>query len=89
MALTIDNPTTIEQIERRAAALGKTADEVISQALRAEEQAVRSGPLTGETRAAAVRAPRDLQRSYRAHLNPTDQRTPDEVVGYDENGLPD
>ena len=81
---------TTEQLARvLARKAGRTPDEVISQAL--EERARAAGipvpsarPKTPEEKIAAMKATSDRC----AALPVLDDRTPDDIIGYDECGVP-
>lgn len=85
--LTIPNET--EELARRLAAkIGKTPEDAIQDALQARAAAV---GLTGDDEAsdhdAMIAAARDIVRQYR-QLPVLDDRTADDILAYDEHGLP-
>jgi antitoxin VapB len=83
MALSIKDPET-EQLARTLAA--RTGESITTATRRALEERLRR---TGsEARKAALLEDLEaIQRRWNA-LAVLDNRTPDEIVGYDENGLP-
>ena len=85
--LTISAET--EELARRLArTIGKTPEDAIQDALQARASAVglNSDDDAGD-RDAMIAAARDVVRQYR-QLPIIDARTPDEILAYDENGLP-
>ena len=83
MALNIRNPETEELAKTLAALTGETKTEAVKQALHDRLDRVRrerSGRrLADELKEIALRC---------ASLPVLDDRTPEEILGYDENGLP-
>jgi antitoxin VapB len=83
MALSIKDPET-EQLARTLAA--RTGESITTATRRALEERLRR---TGSQarRAALLEDLEAIQRRWNA-LPVLDNRTPDEIIGYDENGLP-
>lgn len=83
MALSIKNPEA-DQLARELAALtGESMTEAVLVALR--ERISRQRDATGPSRRERLEK---LVAEYQRHLDPNDHRTPDEIIGYDEDGLP-
>ena len=82
-ALNIKNPETIELARRLAATTGESITEAVTQALRARLAIVSSKPDTARLRARVARI-----QALVASLPDLDTRTDDEIIGYDEHGLP-
>ena len=85
MGIVIENPQVIRRIQRLSSDSGKSAEDLIAQAIDAQFPREGIGDLTGQRRVAALSALREAQSVYGAKR---DLRTPDEIIGYDENGLP-
>lgn len=83
MALNIKNPEAERLARELAAATGENITRAVTQALR--EQLIRR---TGRVRDVTLRE--DIRRIQErvARLPVLDDRSPDEIVGYDEHGLP-
>ena len=83
MALSIKDPET-EQLARTLAA--RTGESITTATRRALEERLRR---TGSqaSKAALLEDLEAIQRRWNA-LPVLDNRTPDEIIGYDENGLP-
>lgn len=83
MALSIKDPET-EQLARTLAA--RTGESITTATKRALEERLRR---TGSSarKAALLEDLEAIQRRWNA-LPVLDNRTPDEIVGYDENGIP-
>jgi antitoxin VapB len=75
MALIIDHPETEQLIREFAAKTGQSVDEAISSAIRSAD---------------AERISKTIQEIHNrvAKLTVLDDRTPDEILGYDDCGLP-
>jgi antitoxin VapB len=85
MALSIRNPDT-EKLARQVSRLtGETLTEAIGKSL--EERLVRLKRYRGSGRE-AIRKDIDEILARVDALPDLDTRTPDEIIGYDENGLP-
>lgn len=85
MALSIRNPD-VEELARRYAALKRTTvTEAIGQAL---NRSLREEEAEREKRVEEFRALVRRIQDEVAKLPILDNRTPDEILGYDENGLP-
>lgn len=82
MALSIKNPEADRLARRLAAATGETITEAVTAAIR--QRLARETGRTPE----GVRAAVDRIVAEVAALPVLDDRTPDEIVGYDEHGLP-
>lgn len=83
MALNIKNPEAERLARQLAEATGESITRAVTEALR--EQLIRK---TGRKDKAALRE--EIQRiQERFNSYPVlDDRSPDEIIGYDENGLP-
>jgi antitoxin VapB len=83
MALNIKNPEAERLARELAEATGENITQAVTQALR--EQLIRR---TGRVRDVTLRE--DIRRIQErvARLPVLDDRSPDEIVGYDEHGLP-
>jgi antitoxin VapB len=85
MALNIKDPETDRLVRELAALTGQPITEAVREAVKDKLKATRA-------RRAGSRA--DRMRLYEeiaargAALPDLDDRTPDEIIGYDENGLP-
>ena len=85
MAMSIRNPDT-EKLARQVSRLtGETLTEAIGKSL--EERLVRLKRYRGSGRE-AIRKDIDEILARVDALPDLDTRTPDEIIGYDENGLP-
>jgi antitoxin VapB len=83
MALNIKNPEAERLARELAEATGENITQAVTAALR--EQLIRK---TGRVRDVTLREDiRGIQERV-AQLPVLDDRSPDEIVGYDENGLP-
>jgi antitoxin VapB len=83
MALNIKNPEADRLARELSTATGETITEAIVQALRERLRRVR-----GRSRGPRLRDElRDIRQRV-AGLPVRDRRTPDEILGYDEHGLP-
>lgn len=87
--MTIQLPSEVERLARALASkTGKTLEEVVSEAI--EERARAAGVPIASTR----RTPEDIERSLNeivmrvAALPVLDGRSADEIIGYDEFGVP-
>lgn len=83
MALNIKNPEAERLARELAEATGENITQAVTQALR--EQLIRK---TGRVRDLTLRE--DIRRIQErvARLPVLDDRSPDEIVGYDEHGMP-
>jgi antitoxin VapB len=89
MSINIKNKEADRLLAELKDATGKGASELILELLRAERaRLAEAGPATEEERVRrALEATREMQRLWRE--SPViDPRSPDEILGYDENGLP-
>jgi antitoxin VapB len=89
MSINIKNREADRLLVELKRATGKGASELILELLRAEHARIAdAGPAREEERVRrALEATREMQRLWRE--SPViDSRTPDEILGYDENGLP-
>ncbi len=88
MAIVIEDPEVEERVEKLAAGLKVSAEELVRAAVqdrcRRLEAQLKVDPETFERRRRAIR---DVQEWY-ANLPNKDDRNPDEIIGYDESGLP-
>lgn len=83
MALNIKDPVTEKSVRELAAATGETVTTAIRRAAEERLQRVRRGD------AAPRLAEEILEIGKRcAALPDLDERSPDEILGYDEHGLP-
>ncbi len=82
MALSIKNPETERLAREQARTTGESLTEAVTEALR--ERLVRE---TGRDAATLERDLRQIQEEFK-RLPVLDDRTPDEIIGYDEHGLP-
>ena len=83
MAIIIDNVEAEDLLARLTAMTGKSAAELIVDLLRRESDQLRRARDIGARR----RQVEAISREYAARMQPNPQ-TPDEIIGYDENGLP-
>lgn len=84
MALSIKNPETERLARELANVTGESLTEAVTRALR--DRLVRETGRTDDTEH-WLEGIREIQRHV-AQLPVLDDRTPDEIIGYDENGLP-
>ena len=85
MALNIRDPEAQELARELAAATGETMTQAVIKALRERLERLRSGQLVSRRE----RAARLMAHGRRfAALPVLDPRSPDQLVGYDEAGLP-
>lgn len=83
MALNIKNPEAERLARELAEATGENITQAVTQALR--EQLIRK---TGRKDKAGLREEmRRIQERFNSHPV-LDDRSPDEIIGYDESGLP-
>lgn len=82
MALSIKNPEAERLARELARTTGESLTQAVTEALR--ERLVRE---TGRDDATLERDLRQIQEEFR-RLPVLDDRTPDEIIGYDEHGLP-
>jgi antitoxin VapB len=80
MALQIDDPEADRLAEELAELTGKPVEQAVTQALR--DQLVRQREVQR-----VLRRIKEISEHYTS-LPVLDPRTPDEILGYDENGLP-
>ncbi|HEY1742433.1 MAG TPA: type II toxin-antitoxin system VapB family antitoxin [Granulicella sp.] len=85
MTVLIEDEQTIAEIERIAAATGKSVPEIVADAVSAR---ARQFPKSGKSHSyeeyhAAIREAQDW---FATHRDPSDHRTPDEIIGYNEHG---
>jgi antitoxin VapB len=83
MALNIKDPETDALVRTLAAATGESITVAVRQAVRERLERI-DGPNDRETRLRELKAIAD----HCAALPVLDDRTPDEIIGYDEHGLP-
>lgn len=83
MALSIKNPEADRLARELAAETGETLTDAVVESLR--QRLVRE---RGRTKTTRLRDDLRAIRERCARLPILDQRTPDEIVGYDERGLP-
>ena len=84
MALSIKNPETERLARELARATGESLTEAVTKAVR--DRLVRETGRTDDFEQ-WMEGIREIQRRV-AQLPVFDDRTPDEIIGYDENGLP-
>jgi antitoxin VapB len=82
-ALNIKNAETIDLARKLAASTGESITEAVTQALRERLAAV-----TGKPDAARVKARVARIQALVASLPDHDTRSADDILGYDEHGLP-
>jgi antitoxin VapB len=82
-ALNIKNPETIDLARRLAATTGESITEAVTRALRERLAVVSSKPDTARLKARVARI-----QTLVASLPDLDTRSDDEIIGYDERGLP-
>ncbi len=90
MSLTIKDPEVERLARELAEAAGEDIDAAIAQAVKARLEALRAEaprPETPPGREGLAERLMEIGRHCAAHAN-KDDRTPDEILGYDENGLP-
>lgn len=87
MTVVIEDEKTLAELERLAVGLAIPAEEVVRRAVleKAEREPHEGRPW--KTRAEFEAAVRALQDWGAAHREPGDNRTPDEIIGYNEQGL--
>ena len=85
MNLVIKSDEAQKLATKLAEASGESIDQVVVEALR--EKANRELPTADSDRAGIAEALLEIGRRY-SQLPLKDTRTPDEILGYDENGLP-
>jgi antitoxin VapB len=83
MAIIIDNPEAEDLLAQLNATTGKSATELVVELLRREADRLRRARDIDARR----REIEEISKAYAAKLPPNPQ-TPDEIIGYDENGLP-
>jgi antitoxin VapB len=83
VALNIKNEETHRLAQALAAATGETLTEAVTAAVRARLESVRRRQRLQE----GVRSVHDIQEFVRG-LPDLDRRSPEEILGYDEFGLP-
>jgi antitoxin VapB len=89
MSINVKNKEADRLLAELKSATGKGASELILELLRAERARLAAAePATEAERVRrAIEATREMQRLWRE--SPViDPRSPDEILGYDENGLP-
>ncbi len=84
MALSIKNPETERLARELARTTGESLTEAVTQALR--DRLVREAGHKGD-REQVIAEIRRIQEEFQ-RLPILDDRTPDEIIGYDEHGLP-
>lgn len=89
MALTIDNPETERLVEELARKTGHTPDEAIAELIREKLEGTTPTPQPpSEDRLEAIREHiREIQDRVAA-MPDVDTRSADEIIGYDEYGVP-
>ena len=81
--LNIKNPETDRLARELAAATGETLTDAVTRALK--ERLERT---TGQRHSRSLRADIERIQERVSQLEVLDQRSADEILGYDENGLP-
>ena len=81
--LNIKNPETDRLARALAAATGETLTEAVTRAI--QERLERT---TGQRHVQSLRAEVERIQERLSRLEVLDQRSPDAILGYDENGLP-
>ena len=88
MQLNIKNGEAYRLAKAISERTGESLTEVVTRALREELNREEAGSrLTPEAKAERLRRIREVVERYNA-LPVLDDRDPDEIIGYDENGLP-
>ena len=85
MALNIRDPEVHRLARAVADATGETMTEAVKTAL--QDRLRRVGQVSEEERRRRIAAMREFARKFQ-EAPVLDPRTPDEILGYDENGLP-
>jgi antitoxin VapB len=85
MALNIRDPTVHALARKLADATGETMSQAVKTAL--EERLARVGKVSEEERRRRLEAMEAFARKFQ-QAEVLDPRTPEEIWGYDENGLP-
>ncbi|HEX6010532.1 MAG TPA: type II toxin-antitoxin system VapB family antitoxin [Geminicoccaceae bacterium] len=85
MALNIRDPEVHRLARAVADATGETMTEAVKTAL--QDRLRRVGQVSEEERRRRIVAMREFARKFQ-EAPVLDPRTPDEILGYDENGLP-
>lgn len=83
MALNIKDPETDRLARDLATLTGESITVAVNKALRERIEGIQGAPTYEERRAAVRRI-----QEHIATLPVLDDRTADEIIGYDENGLP-
>lgn len=84
MAIVIDNPELEERVRAAAARTGRTVEQFVAQSLEAATPRPRFTEAEWQERLARIHA---IQEEVKRELV-LDGRTDEEIIGYDENGLP-
>lgn len=87
MTVVIEDPALIAELQRRSLATGRDVNEIVADALRLAP-GVGGNALTADEINQAMQALGELQFAFQTHRATNDQRTADEIIGYDEHGLP-
>ena len=85
--ITIDDPETERLVRDLAARRGQSIDTVVRHAVLAQTPAVEPGHASPEQIEARLARLREIQDQF-GRLPILDARSADEILGYDENGLP-
>ena len=85
MALHITNPVVEDRVRELAAVTGESITEAIGAAV--EERLLKVAPKRKQDQEALLADAYAILREFDA-LPRYDHRTPDEIIGYDEDGLP-
>jgi hypothetical protein len=85
MTVVIEDEKAVAEIERLAAGLALPPNEVVRLAIieKAEREPEVKQQLTADEKRAAIR---DFQAWYSGYRDPNDNRTADEIIGYNESG---
>jgi len=88
MTLVIEDDRTVAELERLAAGLAISAEEVVRRAVmeKAEREPLHARR-TKKSPEEMMQAIREMQEWFAAHRDPNDHRTADEIIGYNEQGL--
>lgn len=87
MALNIRDAETHLLAREVALATGETMTQAVKTALRERLERVRPGKVDPAERQRRIEAMLEFARKFQA-AEVLDPRSPDEIIGYDENGLP-
>jgi hypothetical protein len=87
MTLVIEDEKALAELERLSTGLSIPPEEVVRRAVLEKAEREPEPVRPWKSRAEFEQAVRDLQDWGAAHRDPSDTRTPDEIIGYNEQGL--